>query len=54
MQRISWIGVGIMGKAMVRNLMKRATRSTFMPVTRKKWQTWYPRVPYPTAALRSA
>ena len=22
MQRISWIGVGIMGKAMVRNLMK--------------------------------
>ena len=38
MQRISWIGVGIMGKAMVRNLMK-AGYEVHMPVTRKKWQT---------------
>lgn len=54
MRRISWIGVGIMGKAMVRNLMKAGYEVHIYARHPEKWQTWYPRVPYPTAALRSA
>ena len=57
MQRISWIGVGIMGKAMVRNLMKAGYEVHIYARhvgSEMCIRDRYPRVPYPTAALRSA
>ena len=51
MKKIGFIGVGIMGRSMVRNLMKMAMSCTSMPVIRKRWQMWSRRAP--TSMIRS-
>ena len=43
LQNIGFIGTGIMGKSMLRNLKKLAIPCIAMPVIRKRWQIWLPK-----------
>lgn len=54
MRRISWIGVGIMGKAMVRNLMKAGYKVHIYARHPEKVADVVSEGAVPTAALRSA